>query len=552
MNNIERELELRETVLERLQIKKTQALNNGASATEIGKIEKSILQVEQGDLTGEKMVRDLVKDAVKAAVFQNKQQTKSETEQEIERVIKDYNFYVGSTGNSLWYYQPLLPDQFGNRTWVSIRKDALQANFAITDIYIPMGDGQETYSSFKQFNKMLVDSGRTFTQVIQSYTDQPGCLNIMNSNFCDPAPDGRTDYHWIFDAIIESISGDERNGEKSFVALQQTLWSKYLHPNNPFLPNLFIRDQDGRSGKGLISNTFLRRLFNGKVADNCNTDHVTGKFNSVIAGQAVIVVNETRRDKVDVERMKAFLGSPKILIEAKYQVPYLADNTGLVLSFSNEITGGITLSGTQSDNRYSLFRTSKNIYQTCQRYMLELEQRDLTLEEVKTWIEGKDQDSGQNILFSKEQVGRWINAMLEKWGDITTVKPCHGDEYQSLIDRQRGAWTDTVEQVFTDPDFTFIRAELLERLVREFNRGEMLPGRNRMREETERLVKDRELQVELQERAKIYENQLDKKGYQRTIWKKIPFTVFVNESLYDTDYKYMTEENGRVIWVFKG
>jgi hypothetical protein len=160
---------------------------------------------------------------------------------------------------------------------------------------------------------------------------------------------------------------------------------------------LFIRDQEGRAGKGLISNTFLRRLFNGKVADNCNTDHVTGKFNSVIAGQAVIVVNETRRDKVDVERMKAFLGSPKILIEAKYQVPYLADNTGLVMSYSNEITGGITLSGTQSDNRYSLFKTTKNIYQTCQRYMLEYEQQDLTLEEVKTWIEGVDENSGQNF-----------------------------------------------------------------------------------------------------------------------------------------------------------
>jgi hypothetical protein len=233
-------------------------------------------------------------------------------------------------------------------------------------------------------------------------------------------------------------------------------------------------------------------------------------------------------------------------------VPYLADNTGLVLSFSNEITGGITLSGTQSDNRYSLFRTSKNIYQTCQRYFRELEQRELSVDEVKTWIEGQDSDSGQNILFDVEQVGRWINAMLEKWGDITTVKPCHGTEYQSLIDRQRGAWTDTVEQVFTDPIFTFIRAELLDRLVREFNRGEMLPGKRRMREEIERLVRDRELEIELKERAKIYDNKLDKVGKQRTVWRLTTFTNNVNSSLYDTDDLYVTEENGRVIWIFKG
>jgi hypothetical protein len=551
MSNIEREIELREHILEQLKQKKEQALKTGSN-TEVGKIEKSILQVEAGDLQSEKMVKDLVKEATKKAAQEHKLKTKSESEIEIAKIIDEYNFYMSGTGNSVWFYQSKTEDQFGNRNWVSIKKDALQANFSITDVYIRMGEGQEDYSSFKQFNKMLVEQRRTFTNVIQSYTDQPGCLNIMNSNFCLPSADGRTDYHWIFDAIIESISGDEREGTKSFIPLQQTLWSKYLHPNNPFLPNLFIRDQDGRAGKGLISNTFLRRLFNGKVADNCNTDHVTGKFNSVIAGQAVIVVNETKRDKVDVERMKAFLGSPKILIEAKYQVPYLADNTGLVMSYSNEITGGITLSGTQSDNRYSLFKTTKNIYQTCQRYFKELDERELSLDEVKTWIEGTDSSSGQNLLSSAEQVGRWINAMVEKHGDITAVKPCHGDEYRALIDRQRGSWTQTVEQVFNDPKFTFIRADLLERLIRHFNHGEVIPGRNRMREEILRLIKDRDMSVELKERAKIYENKLDKDGYQRTIWKKISFTQTVNGSLYDTDHEYMTEDNGRIVWNFKG
>jgi hypothetical protein len=267
----------------------------------------------------------------------------------------------------------------------------------------------------------------------------------------------------------------------------------------------------------------------------------------VIAGQAVIVVNETKRDKVDVERMKAFLGSPKILIEQKYQVPYLADNTGLVLSFSNEITGGITLSGTQSDNRYSLFKTSKNIYQTCQRYFLELEQRELSLEEVKTWIEGKDDNSGQNLLFNQEQVGRWINAMAEKHGDVSTVKPVHGSEYQALIDRQRGGWTDTVEKVFSDPNFTFIRAELLERLVREFNKGEMLPGKKRMREEIERLMRDRGLEIELKDRVKIYDHKLDKEGKQRTVWR----VKNVIDKLYDNDQDYIVEENGRSTWIYK-
>jgi hypothetical protein len=552
MSKVQEEIKMREALLEQLNKKLEVATKSGATDTEIGKLTRSIKQVEAGDLTSSAIVKQLIKESNKKAIEQNKLKSKSETEIELERIIADYNFYMCSTGSSVWFYQSLTEDEFGNRPWVSIKKDALLANFRPIDVHIRMGSGVEDYSSFKDFNKLLVAQKRTFTNVIQSYTDQPGCLNIMNSNFCKPSQDGRTDYHWIFDAIIESISGDSKEGTKSFIPLQQTLWSKYLHPNNPFLPNLFIRDQDGRAGKGLISNTFLRRLFNGKVADNCNTDHVTGKFNSVIAGQAVIVVNETKRDKVDVERMKAFLGSPKILIEQKYQVPYLADNTGLVLSFSNEITGGITLSGTQSDNRYSLFKTSKNIYQTCQRYFREFDERDMTIEEIKTWIEGKDSNSGQNLLFNQEQVGRWINAMAIKHGDIQAVKPVHGAEYQALIDRQRGSWTTTVEQVFSEESFTFIRADLLERLIRENNRGEIVPGRNRMREEIERLIKDRGFEVEMVERARIYDSKIDQKGYQRTIWKTTNAAKSVTGKLIDTDHEYGIEENGRWIWTFKG
>lgn len=550
MDNIEKELELRKRILEELEHKREVAMKSGATDNEIGKIVKSIEQVKNGDLTSSSIVKALVKSAEQMARIQMKKRTQSQSNQELERIIDTYNFYQSSTGNSIWFYQTLTPDEYGNRAWVSIKKDALLSNFRALDVYIRLGEGQEDYSSFKEFNSMLVEKGRTFTKIVQSYRDHPGCLNIINRNFCPPAEDGRQDYHWIFDAIIESISGGQVGDPESFGPFQQTIWCKYLHPDNPFLPNLFIRDLDGRAGKGLISNTFLKTLFQGNVADNCNTDHVTGKFNSVVAGKAIVVVNETKRDKVDVERMKAFLGSPKIMVEAKYQTPYEADNTSLVMSYSNEASGGITLSGTSSDNRYSIFTTTKNIYQTCQRYFLEQEGAARTLDEVKQWLEGDGADSGQNLLRSSEQVGRWINAMAQQLGDVESVRPVHGVQYRKMLERQRGAWLETVEQVFTDPNFNYIRDDLLQRLVRYCNPSEIIPGKKTMREKIQRLSEDLGLEVILQERAKIWTNRPMKQSMQRTVWRLNKGTDR-QSNLDDNDEYYGTEEYGKWTWKWK-
>jgi len=114
MSNIEREIELREHILEQLKQKKEQALKTGSN-TEVGKIEKSILQVEAGDLQSEKMVKDLVKEATKKAAQEHKLKTKSESEIEIAKIIDEYNFYMSGTGNSVWFYQSKTEDQFGNR-----------------------------------------------------------------------------------------------------------------------------------------------------------------------------------------------------------------------------------------------------------------------------------------------------------------------------------------------------------------------------------------------------------------------------------------------------
>lgn len=540
IEEMESELILREEISGILQIRKATA----STDSELGKITKALDAVNRGDFTLP-LVRSIAKDIKKQRAAVDKANRVSSTEMSVGEIINTYNFHTQSSGSAVWYYQTADLDMFGNRNWYSIKKDALQTAFPVTDVRIRMGDGVEDYNSLKEFNIQLVKQGRVFNRVIQSYKDESGALNLMNKSFCLPAQDGSTDYHWIFDAVLETVSGGPPGDPETFEALQRTIFAKYLHPENPYIPNPTIRDVNGRAAKGLMANTFLKRLFNGNIADNCNADHVVGKFNGVIAGKAVVIVNETNRSKIDSERTKAFLGSPRILVENKYQVPYYADNTCLVFFFTNDINGGVNVSGTSSDNRFSFFRVRQNIYKTCVRYFKEREGRDITEREVQDWIEGTDSDSGQIVLFNEEQVGKWICAMLAKHGDVRVVEPVHGAEHRAIIDKQRGAWTKKVEQVFEDPKFNYIRAALLDDLVREFNKGEMLPGRNKMRDEIERLIQDRGYPVEFVQRGVV--NTGIKSSRQLPIWRLNTLGA-VNED--ETEYGH-EDNNGRWVWDWK-
>jgi len=535
-DELAKELAFREEVLSILQIRKENSDDRNR-----GKLDRLMDSVNKGEpgWQDQQIIKGIVRDIKKNKLKIQKAQQTADAEMNVGALITNYNFYVKASGSATWYYQNAMPNTYGVREWIPVKRDALLAGFPQLDTVVRMGEGVEDYNSLKEFNKKLVEQGRRFTKVIQSYTDQPGALNIMHKGFCAPADDGAVDYHWMFDAIFESISGGLK-GSEEFEALQRTIWAKFLYPGNTYIPNIVVCDVVGRGGKGLFSNRFLRRLFNGNIADNCNIDHVIGKFNSVVAGKAMIIVNETNRSKVDSERTKAFLGSPTILVEPKGMDVYHADNTALVMFVTNDVNGGVNVGGTKSDNRFSFFNVKESIYGACARYFA-AEGENLSELEIKQWIEGHAFDSGQNILHDEYEVGKWICAMMAKHGDVTHVEPHHAEEYRRIVDTQRGAWTRTVEQVFEDPKFTYIRFQLLVELVRHFNRGEMLPGKNRMKQEIERLIQDRKYSIEYKDRARIKHGLSE---IQRTVW------CVTNSTSFDGDETHYGQVNDKGIWVW--
>jgi hypothetical protein len=164
-----------------------------------------------------------------------------------------------------------------------------------------------------------------------------------------------------------------------------------------------------------------------------------------------------------------------------------------------------------------MFSTDYVFREVLQRYFKIKDNVSKSEQECKIWLESNDKDSGQNILSDKEQVGKWINAMYAKYNKIDSIESFHDGVYDQLIDKQRGAWTQTVEQVFTEPDFVYIRESLLRDLILHHNRGEIIPGKNHMRKEIERLCKDKGINVVWKDKVTIKFGPGN--SPQRTVWK---------------------------------
>jgi len=465
----------------------------------------------------EKKIKEIEKEA---ALIEKKNEVSQKVEMSrltLQEIINKYNFHQVQKGNKLtWYFQRDVADEFGNRVWDNVGREVLKARHYPLSLYIPGGQGSPSYSAMDEFSKLLMDQGRSFNIVIQSYKEPGGVhngqLNIMTKSFARPSDDGSIDYHWFFDVIFASLSGGTCENTKGH--LEQILLAKWQHPENTFLPGIFINDK-GATLKDLFANVFLRHLYGGNILYNGTIEHLLGKFNAIIAGKTIVHVSEVKRDKVNVDKLKSILNAPKLLVEEKFETPYEADNTMMLFSVGNGTQGSVTLSGENQDRRYSIFSPPGDGYELVIAAREEFDGVVMNKEQADEWIVAV----GQNILKDPVQMGKWLSAKIAEHGDITHLRPIKNEAYYKLIDKQRASWISIVETVFEDPKFEYIRTELLRELILQYNKGGFTPARETMTEEIERLVRDRGYSVIKQRNSTIKTS--NSATYQRTTWRKI-------------------------------
>lgn len=529
-------------VLNELQRRKDLTASRGLP---VGKLVDAMDEVKVGLMTNS-LVKTIIKDYNKSRAAENSQLKVVTSKMTIQQIIDDYNMHQVTVGAKMyWYYQPINVTVYGKREWVSVSREVLKAQFSALREYIRGSNGEPDYNSMDTFSELLMDQGRGFQKITQSFRSPDGVahgnLNIIDRDFAKASVDGSTDYHWMFDAIFESISGGACSSTKEH--LEQIILSKWQHPENPFLPNIFVNDNGG-SGKDLFAGGLLMTLFKGSVLYNGTIEHLLGQFNNVVAGKAILHISEMARAKVNMDKLKAFLGAPTFMVEAKFETPYTADNTGLVFSTGNNRTGNLTLSGENQDRRYSIFSPQTDIYTIVARYLKKEHGKEFTHHEVDNWIK----TVGQNYLKDFDQVGKWVSAMIAKHGDITHLLPVKNAAYHDMIDKQRHDWLDTVDTVFADSRFRYIRTQLLDDLLAQYSRGGVKSNKINTITDIERLIKDRGYNIKREERARIK----SKLGtvIQRNVWRRVePIalgeTVQINE---DESLFGHKDDNGRWIW----
>lgn len=444
----------------------------------------------------------------------------------ISDFITDNNLYQTGSGRISWWKQN------DKGEWLSVYRDTLVGLFPL------LAD----YSTFVDFTKLMNEKERVIDKTVLSWTAKTGnkVLNQLEKRFAEYDQNNSTDYHWMIDAVFKSISGGEQDAVEN---LEKTIYAKHNYPESFMLPNPFFND-NGETGKSLFVEQFLRTVFGGQIASNANMTHITGTFNKAVSGKAVVFVNETVKESVAVDKLKAFLGSSKIIVEEKFQPMVEADNTALLIGAANDKAGAIMLGGNKADRRFSIFSSKGTLNEIVLSYLVANNVEDFNIdsdvEKIRAWIK----DKGQYLLGDTESVSKWLCAMRKKYGDVKNVEPFHGKDYKDMLDRQRPAWLDSVERVFTNQGFSYIRNSTLINLIRHFNQGERnIPGKKRMKDLIDDLIAAKKLNVVFDP---VFHCMNNGSFTSATVWR-IPSANGGRQAVLG-EKLYGHEENNRWIW----
>ncbi len=482
--------------------------------------------------------REAKEDAAEIAALQHSLIV-SKTKDEIDKLIEDNDFHYCYAGNGSWYYKTTIN---GVSEWNSLFVQALCAKYSCLRVWKKEFNGRDYFSTqLEVLNRQVKTITMTWNQ-----TKVPDVLNVLSKNFAEPAPNNATDYHWLLDATIKSITGGDVAAIESF---EKTLWCKYLHPENYTLPALLFND-DGGTGKSMIVDTFITGLFGGAVSANLSAADLLGHFNEGAAGNAFLFLNETVRDAQSVDRLKALLGSHSITINAKFQSPYEAETTALIMASSNSSGGAFTLSGTDTDRRFSIFSSKIKFTDLIRDELIAHNVGEFNVNSSRNDIVDWIGANNAKFLGSKEEIGKWVNAMALKYGDVANVTAYQSADYKTILQRQQGAWMDTLHNVFSANGFSFIKSSTLIELVRHYNRGEAIPGKKTMNERIEKFIVDNNLPIERRMQTLIPMGKMKEQTSNLSCWVN---TMWTNERQTPgcTDNKYFEyTNNGMKHWIF--
>jgi len=409
------------------------------------------------------IVEKLIADKAKMSAAERKSQEKAEKEEAariaaLDIIMKDDIFVLNVGRNTVFY-------GLQGKKRVPMYKETLLGHYALLFEDLPMPKFMHVLDVCDRCVHTLTNDWTTKSSGFKNGT---GTFNLMEKNFCEPSDSD--DVHWFIDFVLANITDDD--GIEGFEAVERTLYAKWLTPENMLLPSINFINHDGNAGKSLYIENFIATLFGADVPANQSGNfssrkikQLTGRFNSTVAGKAIIFINESFYDPADNDALKDIIGSRSISIELKGKEAFNAPLTALLIFATNKEGGAVMLAGNKVDRRYSLFGTSKNIDAETLKALIERKilPSDAVENDAGNWIK----EIGQTILHDPKEVGKWITRSAGKYGmKGFKVEAFHGVTYDACSEAQEPAWFNTVREVLNNPKFTFIDVNYLVQIVR--------------------------------------------------------------------------------------
>ncbi|NQV99518.1 MAG: hypothetical protein HQ483_07455 [Rhodospirillales bacterium] len=397
----------------------------------------------------------------------------TEAKAALSQVIEDHDVYYITQQDRWWF-------RAKDRSWKCVKSEALKMEIPV------LLDGVSIWLEFK---RIINELGRVRHDVTYSWNNGSGdVLNLMETAFCPLVPEAG-DHHWFFDCLMLSLGGGSETNKEH---IEKVLLSKYQHPENNLLPTLVIGGADGGVGKSLFVSKVASTMFGSEsVADNVPMDKIIGQFNSLLIGKAFVFINESVNKKVEENRLHAILGSDKLTVERKGIDAFEVNNTALYMISGNDILGSVKLAGNNIDRRYSIINADTQI----EAWLVKHDKHMFpTIDVAAQWIG----ETGQHILSDKEEVGKWLAALTDKYGDVTYMKALHSDDYQNLKKIQQKFYINVFDTVFYDPNFRYIKQSTLLALYQHWNKeyGNGYPvARNTFYKLARDYIKDKKLTV---------------------------------------------------------
>ena len=344
--------------------------------------------------------------------------------------------------------------QTHDRDWIFFP----QKNLSITDF-------EWTNNTFrKAATKALQDKCRTYNDVTYTFGQTPpDILNLLDrSHWLSPTFD-EGECHWLFDVMVQSLGN---NKPENMAHLEHVIAHKWMCPWEYTLPCLVIYGEGG-VGKNMLVDGVCHTIFDRQTI-SCEEKDLTGNFNTLAKGKAVMMLNEAETDKTNDAILRLVFHSARITINEKFVKPYQVDNTPLYVLGSNDDDGGVFLNRSQADRRYSVLHCKKgqslNYWIARHEGWIPQEQQYITLGEpayarAEVWMDAV----GKAIANNPDEVVKWLSKIVKKYFDQPKPQALHGEDFKRLLDMQQPIDEQVFEAVFNDPQFTHISRTALHK-----------------------------------------------------------------------------------------